>query len=487
MAIGNPITLTDNVASKQITIVATADQTSFAPSGGYRINQLGVYRNGVRLVDGRDFTARDGATVTLVEGASASDVVEFQIFDDFKVADAINAHEDSQTVNGDLTVSGNFTGSGTSITGETFYGDGSGLTGITTGVSINASGGANERVVLTNATSGTATTMATSGSLYWNNNTSTLYATNVNVSGTMTTEDTQNVDSTGIVTAGLGFRATKGGLVITAGVSTFTPYPAIDANEEVQVGASIQLGKAGIVTALGLDISTGGVDIDGLTNLDETIVAGVSTFSAKSVFNTAYPSIDADNEIQVGTAIQLGKAGVVTATTFVGNVTGNVTGDINATTFDTTTSGAVVTGIITASGGADLNGYKVEEGVYDTTALNGEFDFELENGHVQTHTGSTAGTYFPDFRVSSGVSLASVMGTGDVVSCTLIVAASNTGHYCTAGVKIDNSTSNVTVEWIGSSAASAGKGAGYDVYGFTIQKTAATPAYLVIINATDAG
>ena len=137
MAIGNPITLTDNVASKQITIVATADQTSFAPSGGYRINQLGVYRNGVRLVDGRDFTARDGATVTLVEGASASDVVEFQIFDDFKVADAINAHEDSQTVNGDLTVSGNFTGSGTSITGETFYGDCSGLTGITTGVSIN--------------------------------------------------------------------------------------------------------------------------------------------------------------------------------------------------------------------------------------------------------------------------------------------------------------------------------------------------------------
>jgi hypothetical protein len=487
MAIGNPITLTDNVASKQITIVATADQTSFAPSGGYRINQLGVYRNGVRLVDGRDFTARDGATVTLVEGASASDVVEFQIFDDFKVADAINAHEDSQTVNGDLTVSGNFTGSGTSITGETFYGDGSGLTGISTGVSINAAGGALQRVMLGNVTAGVANTLANTGSLYWNDNTSTLYATNVNISGTTTSEDTVNVDSTGIVTAGLGFRATKGGLVITAGVSTFTPYPAIDANEEVQVGASIQLGKAGIVTALGLDISTGGVDIDGLTNLDETIVAGVSTFSAKSVFNTAYPSIDADNEIQVGTAIQLGKAGVVTATTFVGNVTGDLTGDINATTLDTTTSGAVVTGIITATGGADLNGFKTEEGVYDTTALNGEFDFEFENGHVQTHTGSTAGTYFPDFRVSSSTSLDSVMGVGDVVSCTLIVAASNTAHYCTTGIKIDNSTSNVTIEWIGSSAASAGKGAGYDIYAFTIQKTAATPAYLVIVNATDAG
>ena len=79
------------------------------------------------------------------------------------------------------------------------------------------------------------------------------------------------------------------------------------------------------------------------------------------------------------------------------------------------------------------------------------------------------------------------MDVGDVISCTLIVAASNTAHYCTTGIKIDNSTSNVTIEWIGSSAASAGKGAGYDIYAFTIQKTAATPAYLVIVNATDAG
>ena len=38
-----------------------------------------------------------------------------------------------------------------------------------------------------------------------------------------------------------------------------------------------------------------------------------------------------------------------------------------------------------------------------------------------------------------------------------------------------------------SAAPSAGKGAGYDIYAFTIQKTAATPAYLVIVNATDAG
>ena len=88
MAIGRPITLTNNVASKSVTIVASADQTSFTPTGGYLINQISVYRNGVRLVDGRDFTARDGATVTLTSGCTVDDVVEFQIFEDFAVADA---------------------------------------------------------------------------------------------------------------------------------------------------------------------------------------------------------------------------------------------------------------------------------------------------------------------------------------------------------------------------------------------------------------
>ena len=68
--------------------------------------------------------------------------------------------------------------------------------------------------------------------------------------------------------------------VVVAGVATFSAYPALDANEEVQVGASVQLGLAGIVTAVGLDIATGGVDIDGQLDVDELVVAGVSTFSA---------------------------------------------------------------------------------------------------------------------------------------------------------------------------------------------------------------
>ena len=108
MAIGNPITLTNNVASKIISATATADQTLFTVTGGYRINQLAVFRNGVRLVSGSDFTANDGSTVTLVSAANLNDTIEFQIFDDFRVADAIVSAEASQTISGELNVTGGF-------------------------------------------------------------------------------------------------------------------------------------------------------------------------------------------------------------------------------------------------------------------------------------------------------------------------------------------------------------------------------------------
>jgi hypothetical protein len=154
MSIGNPITLTNNVASKIISVTATADQTAFTVTGGYRINQLAVFRNGVRLSQSSDFTANDGTTVTLLTAANLNDNIEFQIFDDFRVADAIIPSAASQTITGDLTVTGTLTGAsigiqsaGTSVgaaktlnfigTGNTFLDNGDG----TIDVAISGSGG----------------------------------------------------------------------------------------------------------------------------------------------------------------------------------------------------------------------------------------------------------------------------------------------------------------------------------------------------------
>ena len=110
MAIGRPISLTDNVVSKRISISATAGQTAFTIPGGYRINAINVFRNGVRLSGSVDFSATDGVTVNLVNPASLNDEVSFEIFDDFKVSSAIVSAASTQTIDGNLTVTGDLFG-----------------------------------------------------------------------------------------------------------------------------------------------------------------------------------------------------------------------------------------------------------------------------------------------------------------------------------------------------------------------------------------
>ena len=106
MGIGRPVSLTSNIASKIVTASATAGQTSFTVTGGYNINQLAVFRNGVRLVNGSDYTAIDGATVILLSAASVNDTLEFQIFDTFQASDAILKSSSAQTIDGSLTATG---------------------------------------------------------------------------------------------------------------------------------------------------------------------------------------------------------------------------------------------------------------------------------------------------------------------------------------------------------------------------------------------
>ena len=140
MAIGRPIKLTPNIARKSVSIIATASQTTFTPTGGYRIGDLAVYRNGVRLVAGRDFTAVDGANVILQSGATLDDVLEFGIFDSFNIADAVPANGDA-TIGGDLTVGLTTIYNSSGIVSATeYYGSGANLTNVISGVEVLLSG-----------------------------------------------------------------------------------------------------------------------------------------------------------------------------------------------------------------------------------------------------------------------------------------------------------------------------------------------------------
>ena len=308
MAIGNPITLTGNVASKSVTVTATADQTAFTVTGGYRINQLEVYRNGVRLVDGTDFLARDGATVTLLAAANLNDVIEFQVFDDFSVADAIVSDSSNQTINGNLDVVGILTATtfsvtdldisdtltvGTAVTissgivtATSFFGDGSNLEGV-------ASAGL-----------GTALDSDTAGLdvIYYTNN-----LLDINTSITVDPPTSTNV--------------------------AYTQYSDINVADSVDL--IIADGDDFIPDILGL--STAG--ITPLTGAGGRIRAGFFTNKA----GTGAPQLTFGAEVPVGYGItgagSINLAGIVTASTFSGNIAGTAATitTVEATTLEATT------------------------------------------------------------------------------------------------------------------------------------------------------
>ena len=175
MAIGNPISLTNNIAEKTSSQIAAANQAQFIVSGGYLVNKLGVYRNGVKLSQSSDYTANDGDTVNLVVPANDGDVIQFQVFDYFNIADAITT--EGGTVAGTLTVEGSIVANG-GVTGD--------LTGDVTGDISGA----------------TAT-----------------FTGDVSIGGTLTYEDVTNIDSVGIITARSGIHVTGGNV----GIGTDNP------------------------------------------------------------------------------------------------------------------------------------------------------------------------------------------------------------------------------------------------------------------------
>ena len=300
--------------------------TDFTFSSGYTVGYIDAYLNGVKLIGGgTDYTAADGSTVSLTVAATDSDNLELIAYKAFNVGNVTNAAGDF-SVGDELSVVGltttqnlhagvstvhtaAYVGQGITmyavngnqvgvISAGFFYGDGSNLDNA--GSSLAAASGS-QRVVLTSLTSGTMTSVGTNGDITYNSTTSTLSVPNVSVSGTITQEDLTNVDSVGLVTAGLGFRATKGGLVVTAGVSTFTPYPAIDANEEIQVGTAIQLGKAGVITAT--KYIGDGSELTGVTSGIEVQSGGSSVGTSLTAVNFAS-----------GASITSGSAGFTTIT-----------------------------------------------------------------------------------------------------------------------------------------------------------------------------
>ncbi len=194
MPLGNPITIENE--SRIISVTTTSINDTFTIEGGYNINHINVYRNGVRLVSGNDFLATNGASVQLVNNPNIGDVIEFHLFDEFLVNDAIVGAATSQTINGDLVIEGDLYYNNNLIIGNAAYADVAGIAtyastaGIATyastaGIATLASGLTGSPDITVRNVIGVAAT----------------FSGNVSIGGTITFEDTTDVNVVGIITA----------------------------------------------------------------------------------------------------------------------------------------------------------------------------------------------------------------------------------------------------------------------------------------------
>jgi hypothetical protein len=109
--IGSTSVVASSGAERKKTYSITGTTTSLTGLS-YTVNQVHVFHNGVRLVDGTDFTATNGNSITLTNAAQAGDEVVVISYAGYQVSDTVSASQggtfnDDVAINGDLTVDTN--------------------------------------------------------------------------------------------------------------------------------------------------------------------------------------------------------------------------------------------------------------------------------------------------------------------------------------------------------------------------------------------
>jgi hypothetical protein len=107
--IGSKASVVSSGAERKKTYSITGSTTSLTGLN-YTVGKVHVFQNGVRLVDGTDYTATNGTTITLTVAAQSGDNVVVISQASFQVADALLTS--GGTMTGDLTVQGAFTSQG---------------------------------------------------------------------------------------------------------------------------------------------------------------------------------------------------------------------------------------------------------------------------------------------------------------------------------------------------------------------------------------
>ena len=216
------------------------------------------------------------------------------------------------------------------------------------------------------------------------------------------------------------------------------------------------------ITGVALTV-TGNVTVGGtIISEDTTNVDSVGWVTARSGLNVGPPSTGIGATIHSnGDAVF---AGVTTAPTFVGALTGNVTGTADLASGLTGTPNITV-GFTTISG-LDSNTQLREKVNIVAGKLSDNQTINIDNGMVHYFTTTETTTATPNIMSTVGIN--TQMGTGDTIAVTLVTTA-NASAYCT-GIQVDGAA--VTENWIGGSAPADGGSSGVDIHSFNIIKTA---------------
>ena len=137
------------------------------------------------------------------------------------------------------------------------------------------------------------------------------------------------------------------------------------------------------------------------------------------------------------------------------------------------------TGAVTFNGTGKIQAVK-EKVTVTAVASTGTINYDFLTQAVLYHTTVATGQFTINLRGSSSTTLANMLTVGESVTGAFL--NTNTTFYVST-ITIDGSSTNVTLEYQGGSAPSAGN-AGIDVYSFTAIKTATTPAYTILASQT---
>ena len=243
-------------------------------------------------------------------------------------------------------------------------------------------------------------------------------------------------------------------------------------------GASAIFGAADKTTKLVYLNGTNAVDL-GIVNLTNPVTLTNKTLTTPTLTSPIINEIDDSNGNEQ--IIFTATASAVNEVTIANAATGN------DPTFTASGSDANVgldfipkgTGAVTFLGTGKIQAVK-EKVTVTAVATTGATNFDFLTQAVLYHTTTATGQFTINLRGSSSTTLNNMLSVGE--SITGVFMNTNTTFYVST-ITIDGSSTNVTLEYQGGAAPTAGN-AGIDVYSFTAIKTATTPAYTILASQT---